>query len=69
MEISSGADAPALRSVVATLDTRARGLVVARGVLSLTGLEPATYYARPIVDGRRLPGRWFSVGDGTPAVR
>lgn len=61
MEIASGADAPALLSAAATLDTRGRDLVVARAVLSLKGLAQGTYYARAVIDGRRTSGRWFLV--------
>ncbi|PYR90870.1 MAG: hypothetical protein DMF84_18935 [Acidobacteria bacterium] len=69
MEITSDVDAPALVSALATLDTRGRGLVVARGVLPMQGLPPGTYYARAVLDGRRSAGRWFSIGDRPPAVR
>jgi hypothetical protein len=61
MEIATDMGAPALRSAAASLDTRARGLIVARGVLSLAGLPPGAYYARAVVEGNRAAGRWFSV--------
>jgi hypothetical protein len=62
MEIASDPDAPALRSAAAAFDTRGRGLVVARAVLSMKGLPLGTYYARAVLDGRRAAGRWFSIG-------
>jgi VWFA-related protein len=70
VEITTDLDAPALLSEPATLDTRGRGLVVARAVLSMRGLPPGTYYARAVLEGRRAEGRWFSVGPpGNRAAR